>query len=227
MSSIDKTKKFTVSWEDWEKAQEYELTGWEDDRWIVREHGILNTKYLSGFINLEWEQDNIVGFEGKTILEVGGGPHGLMLYCKDLKKGYNIEPLALQDPEREQRVIRQYADNNITVIRQPAELVDLEFLGLEEKLDEVWTLGVLQHVLDPYIIIRNMAKIAKRVRIVDWGYLPPHEGHPWMLTTEMFGNTLSPLGKEVLLQRQDIHITPPESDSTLCGTLVVAIYDID
>ena len=226
MSNIDKTKNFPVKWEDWEEAQEYELTGWEDDRWIAREHGILNTKYLSEQIDLTWAGDDIVGFENKTVLEVGGGPHGLTLYCKDLKKGYNVEPLSFADPEREKKVIKQYADNNVAVIRQPAELVDLEYLGLKEKLDEAWTCGVLQHVLDPHVILRNMANVAKTVRIVDWANTPPHKGHPWKLTEKMITDTLDPLGDRILLEVRDIFIPPPSTDSTLVGELLCVVYEI-
>ena len=135
------------------------------------------------------------------------------------ESGYNTE-------EREEKVIKQYSKNNVTVIRQPAELVNLEFLGLKEKLDEAWSCGVLQHVLDPNVILKNMANIAKRVRIIDWGWEPPHDGHPWMLTDGMIRSALGPLGNELFCEKRYINIDAPVTDSKLVGVGVAAIYDI-
>ena len=75
------------------------------------------------------------------------------------------------------------------------------------------------------LILRNMAKIAKRVRIIDWGWEPPHDGHPWMLTDDMIRSTLGPLGDELICEKQYINVCPPTTTTKLIGTAIVTIYD--
>jgi hypothetical protein len=48
--------------------------------------------------------------------------------------------------------------------------------------DEAWCYNVLQHVDDPALVVANARKAAKLVRLFEWIGIPPHEGHPHMLT---------------------------------------------
>jgi hypothetical protein len=52
----------------------------------------------------------------------------------------------------------------------------------ETGWDEVWIYNVLQHTVDPRLIIENAKRAAPVLRLFEWIDLPPHDGHPHMLT---------------------------------------------
>ena len=111
--------------------------------------------------------------EGKSILDIGGGPTSMLLKTTNLKKGKVIDPI-----EYPKWTIERYNSKNIDV------LVDIAENANEEGWDEVWIYNCLQHVIDPQKIIENAKKSAKVLRIFEWINIPPHDGHPHCLTKE-------------------------------------------
>lgn len=54
----------------------------------------------------------------------------------------------------------------------------------EEHYDEVLALNLLQHVQDPEACVRNMLRLAPRVRLFDWCHTLQSDGHPHTITAE-------------------------------------------
>lgn len=119
----------------------------------------------------------------KTILEIGcAGFPGLYL-CDGYTKGYLVEPMP---SDNLQRCLRERP--NLELIQAP-----MEEAVLPEGIDEVWLFNVLQHVIDPDLIIKKCKEVAPVVRFfepIDW---PTCSFHPHTFTLEYFENAF---GKE-------------------------------
>ena len=223
-SQYSRAKNFPISWSEWDECQKGELDSWH---WNLYERPEMRPAKNKGIIvrqmRLNWddETEEIIDpeIDGKSIIEMGAGVLGQILYVKNLKKGTAVEPLKF--PEW---VLKRYEEHNVKFVNLPSELVTLESLGEFEKYDEAWIAGVLQHVLDPTEILRNMAKIAKKVRLSEWVDMPPHKDHPWMITQEMIHNTLDPIGKVIWTEKVYID---QQGETTLRGWLVNCLYDTE
>ena len=122
------------------------------------------------------------------IIDIGGGPTSMMLKTKDVLKGsIVVDPLANDYP---QWVHDRYETRGIKALCMNGEDIDT----IEETFDEAWMYNVLQHTDDPIKILKNMLKISKKIRIFEWIDIPPHEGHPHMLTEKMLNETLGVKG---------------------------------
>jgi hypothetical protein len=109
--------------------------------------------------------------QGRSILDIGGGPTSMMLKCLNLKEGLVVDPLNYPEWTRQ-----RYAIKNISVIVAPGEDLD------ESGWDEVWIYNCLQHTDDPRQIIENARAAAPVLRIFEWIDVPAHPGHPHELT---------------------------------------------
>ena len=125
---------------------------------------------------------------GKTILDIGGGPTSMLLKAKNLKEGLVCDPLKYPEWTK-----LRYLEKNINVKAIRGEDI------IEEGWDEVWIYNCLQHTDDPEKIIHNALKAAKILRIFEWVDIPPHEGHPQMITKEFLDKCLSKNGNTVEL----------------------------
>ena len=105
------------------------------------------------------------------ILDVGGGPVSMLLKTVGLKTGLVWDPIVYPRWTQE-----RYRAKNITAVISRGE--DL----WETGWDEVWIYNCLQHTDDPAKVIDRCLKAARIIRIFEWIDLPPHEGHPHMLT---------------------------------------------
>jgi len=116
------------------------------------------------------------------VLDIGGGPVSMLLKTTNYAKGSTvIDPLMDRYP---QWVRDRYESKGIKCLKGTGEtLIDV----IDDSYDEVWMYNVLQHTEDPKLIIENMKKVSPRLRIFEWIDIPPHPGHPHMLT-EMFLN---------------------------------------
>lgn len=108
------------------------------------------------------------------ILDVGGGPVSMLLKVPNLASGLVWDPL-----EYPQWTVDRYASANIAVRQARGEDLD------ETGWDEVWLYNCLQHTEDPERIIHNCLRAGCVFRIFEWVDIPPHEGHPQMLTQEL------------------------------------------
>jgi hypothetical protein len=76
-------------------------------------------------------------------------------------------------------------------VKERYKSVDIEpvSLGGEEidtswKFDEALIYNVLQHTVDPEIIIHKALRVAKTVRLFEWVGVPSDDMHPHVLTEE-------------------------------------------
>jgi hypothetical protein len=107
----------------------------------------------------------------KRILDIGGGPVSMLLKCINLREGKVCDPLSYPD-----WVYERYKIKGITAAVIMGEDIS------EAGWDEVWIYNVLQHAADPRRVIANACTAAPILRIFEWIDIPPHEGHPHMLT---------------------------------------------
>ena len=105
------------------------------------------------------------------IIDIGGGPTSMLLKCRGLEAGLVVDPLTYPA-----WTLDRYRSRNILVQCQPGEQLQAQ------GWDEVWIYNVLQHTQDPELIIALAQRAAPRLRIFEWIDIPPHDGHPWMLT---------------------------------------------
>lgn len=110
--------------------------------------------------------------DDKNILDIGGGPTSMLLKCANLGRGKIYDPINYP-----QWTVARYNSKNIEVVVSGGEAAISE-----SGWDEVWIYNCLQHVEDPALIIQNAMKSAKVLRIFEWIDIPPHDGHPHMLT---------------------------------------------
>ena len=177
--------------ERWQTAQDHEagywgtcndLRTWEEytkHEMVGREMGLFSDYGTPG---LEFDM------QGKSVLDIGGGPISMTLRC------FNTGRLTVVDPCDYPAVVkRRYDRHGIQFLRAAGEELDDKFLSDETKFDEVWMYNLLQHVQDPEVIVQNAVKrVAKGgvLRMFEWLYIPTDVCHPHMLTPENLLNWL-------------------------------------
>lgn len=117
---------------------------------------------------------------GKSVLDIGGGPCSLLLKCKRLGPFCRVV-----DPcQYPKWTYARYYEHGIA-----SQIGRAEDLASDVKYDEVWLYNVLQHTEDPAEILRRAWRVVRplgRFRFFEWVNIPPHEGHPHMITPELF-----------------------------------------
>lgn len=127
------------------------------------------------------------------VLDIGGGPVSIMTKTSNILSGsLVVDPLAECYPGW---VHDRYATKNIKCIKMNGEDTNT----LDTTFDEVWMYNVLQHTDDPKKIISNMLSLGNTVRVFEWIDIPPHEGHPHMLTEQFLNDNFGSKGGVVEL----------------------------
>lgn len=124
----------------------------------------------------------------KRILDIGGGPSSMLLKTINLKEGKVCDPI-----DYPKWVHERYKIKNIEYMVQRGE--DINEFGW----DEVWIYNCLQHTDDIRAIISNALRAAKTLRIFEWIDIPPHEGHPQMISKDLLDHILDHPGGTVRL----------------------------
>jgi hypothetical protein len=136
---------------------------------------------------------NRVGYsfdvEGKSIVDIGGGPTSMLLKTLNLNKGLVVDPIKYPD-----WTLLRYSIKNINVMVSRGE----DFIG-NDRFDEAWIYNCLQHTDDPELIIKNAKRAAKTLRIFEWIDIPPHDGHPIELTKDKLDEWTGKEGNTILL----------------------------
>lgn len=125
----------------------------------------------------------VFNLNGKTVLDIGGGPVSLLLKCKNLGQSAVVDPC-----EYPEWVAKRYEYLDIDYHVKPAEDI-----GTRLQLpvyDEVWIYNVLQHTIDPKLILENALKAGRIIRLFEWIDTDITEGHPHVLTEEKLNNWL-------------------------------------
>jgi hypothetical protein len=118
-----------------------------------------------------WPQYDL---EGKSVLDIGGGPTSMLL------KTINGTMLTVVDPcPYPPWINARYSAVGISYFQEPGETFNAGHL-----FDECWIYNVLQHVEDPEKCIGTAIRHAQTLRIFEWVNTPPTLGHPHTLTKE-------------------------------------------
>jgi SAM-dependent methyltransferase len=133
------------------------------------------------FCTEDWRPFTI-DMEGKSVLDIGGGPVSLLLKC------INVDGTVVDPCEFPRWIYQRYGDAGIHFFLIKGEEVDHHFE--EEIFDEVLIYNCLQHTEDPARILRNARNVSKIIRIFEWLDKPVEEGHPQVLTMELFYTNL-------------------------------------
>lgn len=147
----------------WNEAQ-----AWERNWWMTTDQHEVE-RYKNGIVA---QMLNIRDASQLSVLDFGCGPFSL-LQRFPAKRAVAVDPLDFGEFEK------LYSDANIERVIACAEDYDAG------EFDEVWIYNCLQHVKDPMRILQNASRIGKRVRIFEWTFIPPYQGHLHMLTPSM------------------------------------------
>lgn len=121
----------------------------------------------------------------KDILDIGGGPTSLLLKTMNFKAAVVIDPCPYP-----KWVTARYRAAGIDQIVDTAES-----MTWRKQFDEAWIYNVLQHVVDPELIIVNARAAAKVIRIFEWIDRDTGIGHPHSLSREKLDSWLGGAGK--------------------------------
>lgn len=159
----------------WKNDQEFERSWWGDcSNTFTEETKQLTYGYKMGLScyanNGKWPCYDI---EGKSVIDIGGGPVSLLLKCENRGDCAVVDPCSYP-----QWVSARYTEANILYSRSRGEDFNTGIWS------EVWIYNVLQHTEDPELIIQNARNLASVVRIFEWIDIPAHEGHPQELKEE-------------------------------------------
>ena len=122
--------------------------------------------------------------QGKSILDIGGGPTSLLLKCYN-GKGKVIDPLKFPD-----WVAQRYKTAGIEYEQKKGEE-----LSLDKFYDIIFIYNVLQHCENPELIIDNARIVGKEIRIFEYINTSPNIGHPQTLTEKNLNKLLEGEGK--------------------------------
>ena len=128
---------------------------------------------------------------GRSVLDIGGGPVSLLLKCTNVKQAMVADPC-----DYPQWVKLRYNEARILYRRISGEEIDFT------NYDEVWLYNVLQHTQDPEKIIRNAQRAGRIIRIFEWIETRINEGHPHSFTEQQLNEWLGGEGKVETLNGQ-------------------------
>lgn len=133
--------------------------------------------------------------QGESIIDIGGGPASILLKCRNLRRGMVVDPC-----DYPEWVATRYEAAGIEYLKLPGERVALADVG---TFDTALIYNVLQHVENPERVIKNALSVAHQVRLFEWIDIPPHEGHPHMLTEENLNAWLGTQGTVGVLRGEN------------------------
>jgi 2-polyprenyl-3-methyl-5-hydroxy-6-metoxy-1,4-benzoquinol methylase len=165
----------------WDNAQKSELKYWGNCVNTYTEE----TKQLFYIkkMGITVDSNNWIDLQGKSILDIGGGPVSILL------KAWNGSKTVVDPMDMEKWVQLRYELSGIKYIQQKAEE------PIEGQFDEVWIYNVLQHCENPKKVIENAKKISKLIRIFEWVNIPTDDKHIQILKEEELDKWLGGYGK--------------------------------
>lgn len=171
----------------WKKSQKWEKEWWGTCQNTFGEE--LKQLLYADRMGLKTFHDGKSPFnldmEGKSVLDIGGGPASLLLKCVNVT-GVVIDPLKFP-----RWVYSRYKKAGIQVFRYKGD----EMEWFTKPFDEAWIYNVLQHTESPEKVIEYAKKAAKLIRIFEWIDTPINEGHISTLTEKKLNKWLGGEGK--------------------------------
>ncbi len=161
----------------WAREQAFEADWWGDccNTYGEETKQVAYAKVM-GLYPGDWQGGDhwpVYDFDGMRVLDVGGGPSSMLLKAS-FAVGVVVDPCPYPG-----WVSDRYALHNIMHRRELAEDELPRFS--DDAFDVALIYNVLQHTLSPEDILREMARVAKRVHLFEWVETEPHPGHPHTL----------------------------------------------
>ena len=119
----------------------------------------------------------------KTILDIGGGPHSILLDCNDFTEGVIVDPIDYR--QTFEGLEEVFGKCNIDFV--PTEMENYDSKG--KTFDEIWCYNVLPHADDEKEFFDSLLKCCKPgtiIKITEPINLLPYEGHPLYVTPDTF-----------------------------------------
>jgi len=195
----------------WEQDQQWEQFWWNNcANTFGEESKQISYAYRMGLENIpvdgHWPVYNI---EGRSVLDIGGGPASLLLKTINGGKMVVIDPCGYPEwvEKRYRHVgIEYYKYTGEEYPKFSAWQGEPSHPLREVHFDECWIYNVLQHVQEPEKIIANARASADAIRIFEWIDMPTSIGHPHSLSKEELDEWLSVDGyTEVMTGENDCH----------------------
>ena len=133
----------------------------------------------------------------RSVIDIGGGPSSMLLKTVNFPRAKVVDPI----PYPHWTKLR-YAAHGISVDVQGGE-----DMTEESYWDEAWIYNCLQHVHDVPKLLGNAKRCSGLIRIFEWVNIPPHEGHPIMLTKQYLDFHLGGEGRLIELAEQGCYGT--------------------
>ena len=128
--------------------------------------------------------------EGRSVIDIGGGPVSLLLKC--INRGRSV----VADPAPWPAwVVQRYQECGIEFWAMEGESESITGYSF----DEAWIYNVLQHTADPRRVIANAREIAGLIRLFEWVWIDAYPGHPHRLERESLDKLLGAPGFTVQL----------------------------
>lgn len=127
----------------------------------------------------------VYDLQGRSVLDVGGGPTSILLKCINVGRGTVVDPCTYP----------KWVADRYDYVGIEYEVAQGEAYHADQHYDEVWLYNVLQHVEDPIAVLRTVRRSGAVVRIFEWIDMPPTIGHPHQITEAMVVGELGPGGR--------------------------------
>jgi hypothetical protein len=166
--------------ERWHAAQDAEADWHRSDAWAH-----IGTEVRTGVRGML--RIGASGMAGKRVIDVGCGPHSIMLdiaHVLDVTGCAALDPLTFRDVDE-----RVYARWRIPRVMSAVELYQPWTVDGWRRFDEAWCYNCLQHVRDVDVALSQLQSYAgERVRLFEWLNVPETVNHPHVLTADRLRN---------------------------------------
>jgi glycosyltransferase involved in cell wall biosynthesis len=171
---------------DWATAQQWEKDWWGDcnNTFDEERKQLIYAKHMG----LTFDSDGYIDLQGKSVLDVGGGPVSLLLRTKNGGRRTVVDPLDVPEWIKE-----RYSEAGIELEQKPGEEIDAT------DYDEVWIYNVLQHTMDPAEVLKNAKVAGNALRIYEWTKTGVSEGHLHDLKQEFLAGVLGVTAPEEVI----------------------------
>lgn len=161
--------------DEWLRDQDWERNSWGND--LNFNHGEAKKQlHYAKLLGIDLPHNA----NGKSIIDFGCGPIGMLLRTSNFSRAVGLEPLNYGDD-----ITKRYQEHGIDLLQIPIEDYDLK-----ETFDEAWMYNVLEHVIDPVECLNKIKNVSRILRVFEWIDIPPSPGHPHTITKSMIIDNL-------------------------------------
>lgn len=188
-----------LSIDQWQKENDWESTWWGEcfNTYGEETKQLAYAKMMGLGVSSE-VQHPYYDLEGKSVLDIGGGPVSLLLKCVNRGRSVVADPLTIPHWALDRYRAADILFKNV----QAERLIEDACFESEEIFDEVWMYNVLQHTQNPQLIVENARKLGKVIRFFDWIDTLVEPGHPQILKEKDLNEWLHGVGKVHQLDRK-------------------------